>query len=298
MQVNEKGFMGFKGKIEDLSNYMSKKKYLDRSITDYGGLPQEVFEKSEPVFVLSTGRCGTKLLTKLFETSVNWPVHHEPNPRMIYASRYAYENIDNGIEIRKSSILSGRYELLRDAYLKGKRYIETNNQLSFFADAILELMPMARFIHLIRHPGDFVRSGIRRNYYIGHDYDDGRIYLKDNQLWDSYSQIQKVGWLWNETNAIIEQWKETTIGNNVITVKSEHLFTDPSVFRSICDFVDIPSPADNKIKQVIERPVNVQTKGNFPKYDKWRSEQKKELYLIAPLGKIYGYLNDSNYDCK
>ena len=81
----------------------------------------------------------------------------------------------------------------------------------------------------------------------------------------------------------------------MITVKSEHLFTDPSVFRSICDFVDIPSPADNKIKQVIEKPVNAQTKGNFPKYDQWNSDQKKELYLIAPLGEIYGYLNESNY---
>ena len=94
--------MGFKGKIEDISNYMSEKKYLDRSITDYGSLPQEVFEKSEPVFVLSTGRCGTKLLTKLFETSVSWPVHHEPQPMMNYASRYAYENKDNGIVYKTS----------------------------------------------------------------------------------------------------------------------------------------------------------------------------------------------------
>ena len=290
--------MGFKGKIEDISNYMAKKKFLERSITDYSSLPKEIFKKSDPVFVLSTGRCGTKLLTKLFETSVSWPVHHEPQPMMNYASRYAYENKDNGIEIRKSSIFSGRYELLRDAYLKGERYIETNNQISFFADAILELMPMTKFIHLIRHPGDFVRSGIRRNYYIGHDYDDGRIWLRDNQLWQSYSQIQKVGWLWNETNAIIEEWKENKIGNNVITVKSEHLFTDPSVYRSICDFVDIPSPTDKKIKQVIEKPVNVQTKGNFPKYDQWKSDQKKELYFIAPLGEIYGYLSKSKYESK
>ena len=284
--------MGFKRKIEDISNYISEKKYLERSISDFGSLPEELFEKSDPVFVLSTGRCGTKLLTNLFETSVDWPVHHEPNPRMIYASRYVYENMDNGIEIRKSSFLGGRYELLKDAYLKGKRYIETNNQITFFADAILELIPMARFIHLIRHPGDFVRSGIRRNYYICHDYDDGRIRLRDNELWDSYTQIQKVGWLWNETNAIIEKWKENNIGNNVITVKSEHLFTDPSVFLSICDFVGIPLPADNKINQVIERPVNVQTKGKFLKYEKWSDEDKDALQKIATLGYKYKFFSD------
>lgn len=284
--------MGLKRKIEDISNFLSDKKYLNRKVYDYGNLPDQIFKDSEPVFVLSTGRCGTKLLTKLFETTVDGPVHHEPNPRMIYASRYAYEYKDAGIEMRKSAFLGGRYELLKDAYLKGKRYFETNNQITFFADSILEMIPKVKFIHLIRHPGDFVRSGIRRKYYNGHDYDDGRIRLKDKHLWDTYSQIQKIGWLWNETNGIIEDWKKNKIGENVITIQSELLFTDQSIFQSICNFVGITSPSENKIKQVLEKPVNVQTKGRFPTYEKWSVENKNELKKIAPLGYTYGYFSD------
>jgi hypothetical protein len=284
--------MGIKRKIEDISNFMSEKKYLDQKISDFGLLPNQIFKDSDPIFVLSTGRCGTKLLTKLFEISVNGEVHHEPSPRMIYSSRYVYENQNAGINVRKSAFLGGRYELLKDAYIKGNRYIETNNQITFFADAILDLMPKTKFIHLIRHPGDFVRSGIRRKYYNGHDYDDGRIRLGETQLWDSYSNIQKIGWLWNETNAMIENWKAEDFGNCVITVKSEDLFTDTSGFRSICEFLKIAAPSDRTIKKVIQKPVNVQRKGRFPSYIEWSEDDVSALKQIAPLGNSYGYFKE------
>ena len=41
--------------------------------------------------------------------------------------------------------------------------------------ALGELFPKAKFIQLVRHPGDFVRSGIRRKYYSGNENDDSRI---------------------------------------------------------------------------------------------------------------------------
>lgn len=284
--------MGLKRKIEDISNFLTDKKFLNKNIGDFGKLPHQIFNESEPVFVLSTGRCGTKLLTKLFEIACEEDIHHEPDPQMIFASRFVHENRDKGIDVRKSAFLGGRYELLKGAYLKGYRYIETNNQITFFADAILDLIPQTKFIHLIRHPGDFVRSGIRRKYYECHDYDDGRIQSDDSALWKSYSQLQKIGWLWNETNTIVEVWKKTIFGKNVLTVNSEDLFSDAAIFQSICDFLELPIPENNKVKKIIDRPVNVQTKGNFPHFEQWSDEDKIALKKIAPLGYTYGFFSD------
>ena len=285
--------MGLKRKIADISNYLSGKKYLDLEVKDFQNLPFKIFQETSPVFVLSTGRCGTKLLTNLFEITDGSNVYHEPHPQMIYASRYAYENLDEGIKIRKSAFFGARYELLKDAFLKNQRYIETNNQITFFADAIYDLIPHSIFIHLIRHPGDFVRSGIRRKYYNGHDYDDGRILLNDVQKWESYSEIQKVGWLWNETNSVIEKWKSVIPQNNVYTCRSEGLFSDPTEFQNICEFIGIDSPDSGQIENIIKKPANVQKKGSFPKYNDWSNDDQNELKGIAELGYKYAYFNKS-----
>ena len=63
----------------------------------------------------------------------------------------------------------------------------------------------------MRHPGDFVRTGIRREYYRGNEKDDSRITpLADDEIYNSWanlSDIQKIGWLWNTTNDFIENEK-------------------------------------------------------------------------------------------
>jgi len=280
-----------KSKIEAMANYFSDKKYLEKEIRDYQHLSSQIFNESNPVFVLSTGRCGTKLLTKLFEATKEGDVFHEPHPQMVYASRYVYEKMQLGIELRKSAFIGARYELLKDAFLKDKRYIETNNQISFFADAIYSIFPNSRFIHLVRHPGDFVRSGIRRKYYNGHDYDDGRILLNDVQKWESYSDIQKIGWLWNETNTIIENWKNVIPKENIYNCKAEGLFSDPKFFQNICAFCELDSIQNNQIDKIIRKPENVQRKGQFPTYEDWTDNQKNELNVVAPLGFKYGYFS-------
>ena len=281
-------------KFKDIYKYFFKQQNLTIKNVDNKLLPSKIFKETKPIFVLSTGRCGTKLLSNLFIAVKAGEVYHSPDPKLTYASKYIYENFEQSSKIRKSAFISGRFEILKECYLKNNRYIETNHHISFFADAVNELFPKCKFIHLIRHPGDFVRSGIRRNYYKNHDYDDGRIMPGNIEWkeWESYSHIQKVGWLWNETNQMIEDWKGNINSEKLITIMAEDLFNDPSEFEKISDFCELKILNIDKINQIIKSPINVQTKGNFPKYDQWTSEQKKELQKIAPLGEKYGYLSD------
>ena len=44
-----------------------------------------------------------------------------------------------------------------------------------FCDRLAETLPESKFIVLVRDPRDFVRSGMRRNYYRGHPWDVGRL---------------------------------------------------------------------------------------------------------------------------
>ena len=75
----------------------------------------------------------------------------------------------------KEVYFSGREEYLRYAFKTENRLIETNNGISFFAPILAEIFPTALFVHLYRHPGEFTRSGIRRDYFTGSIEDIRRI---------------------------------------------------------------------------------------------------------------------------
>src|SRR6056297_2758382 len=171
-----------------------------------------------PIFFLSTGRCGTKWFSELLTHSKELFVLHSPVPSLAIQNKLAYELFKknslnkNCIDLLKEIFLTGREQYLRYTYKTNKRYIETNNYITFFAPILMELFPDAKFVHLYRHPGEFVRSAIRRNYYTENNPDNlKRIVPLDNpekDHWENFSQIEKTAWLWNETNLFIEHFKD------------------------------------------------------------------------------------------
>lgn len=294
MAVSKRSIMVM-GKIsarfDDAVKYFKNKKYLEKNITDYSRLPKDIFSDLRAVFVLSTGRSGTDLLTRLFKLNKSNFVLHEPEPDLVYAAREAYDLGSSGTVARRLGISSSRYHLFKECFLRNKVYIETNNKLTFFADALYQLLPNSRFIHLIRDPRAFVRSAIRRRYYQGHDFDDGRIVPADLSLtkWNSYSPIQKNGWLWNETNKVIESFVKDFEYDRLLTIQSEKLFKDPAVMQQISRFIGEDSSSLDQITQIIDRPVNQQIKNDYPSFDKWDTADQEDLISITPLGKKYGY---------
>tara|TARA_B100000953_G_C17823146_1_gene359250 strand:- start:124 stop:615 length:492 start_codon:yes stop_codon:yes gene_type:complete len=159
--------------------------------------------------------------------------------------------------------------------------------------AISELFPKSKFIHLVRHPGDFVRSGIRRKYYKGNEYDDSRLTPLVNQeaynSWDEFSDIEKIGWLWNTTNNFIEKEKVHLTADRIILIKSEDLFSKPNTYKKICKFINEPTPKDSIIKSITKRPTNKQKQNSYPKWIDWSEKDKEELIKLTPLGNKYGY---------
>ena len=279
--------------IKDVKTYFKDERYkIKKNIESFSDLPEKIFAEMHPVFVVSTGRAGSELLVKLMNKSKMGSIYHEPRPRMFYSSKLIFEKkID--IQSKQVAYLNARYDLLKKAYLEENRFVETNNRNSFFIVALSKLFPKSKFIHLVRHPGDFVRSGIRRKYYRGNENDDSRITpLADEEIyssWANLSDIQKIGWLWNTTNDFIEREKVHLNENNFLLIKSEDLFSKPDTYNEICNFLDHPLLSQKRIRSVISKPINKQKQSFYPKWKQWSKIEKNFLVEITPLGKKYGF---------
>ena len=279
--------------IKDVKSYLSDERYkIKKEVESFIDLPGFMFSSMSPVFFVSPGRAGSELLVKLMNESKIGSVYHEPRPRMFYSSKLVFEkNVE--IETKKIAYLSARYDLLKKAYLEDKRFVETNNRNTFFMSVLGELFPKAKFIQLVRHPGDFVRSGIRRKYYSGNENDDSRItplvHDRYNKYWEMLSDIEKIGWLWNATYSFIEEEKKHMNVENIIMIKSEDLFSNPQTYNNICTFLEHNQLNERKIASIIKKPVNMQKQSAYPKWTEWSEEDKAKLINMTPLGEKYGY---------
>ena len=190
-----------------------EKKQIDRNRSrfDLYRLYDEVHEKAAPCFVLSTGRCGTMLLDKIFNKHSQIRSFHEPSPELVYFSKYAYiHHADHDDQLRML-VDGARYDVIRDSYMLDKMYTETNNRITFFAYQLTTLYPRARFVHLVRHPFRFIESGLKRQWYSGiHLHDEGRIVPADPKAvgWEKIERIEKIAWLFCEKSAgFISFWQ-------------------------------------------------------------------------------------------
>ncbi|MCQ9205010.1 MAG: sulfotransferase [Omnitrophica bacterium] len=279
--------------LEMINEKIASKRMSFGKPIDYASLPRRVYEQAPCCFVLSTGRCGTKLLTKLMGLSKEIKCKHVPFPELIYFSKLAYETFEEDRKKFKFAINMARYELIQEAFLRKQTYVETNNRITFFAPFLTEIFKQAKFIHLVRHPADFVRSGINREWYKGRNiHDTGRIVPQHNKQidWSEMTQIERIAWLWNETNQFIENFKlNLKDPDRILFVKAEDLFSRPETTQKVFSFLKLVSPPIKKITKIIRRSVNVQRNSYCSKYDQWKQQEKDQLSKYAGLFSKYNY---------
>jgi hypothetical protein len=257
-------------------------------VLDVEEVDQPTLPFVSPVFVLSTGRCGTKWLTELLRLDPHMRVNHSDYPELIRHSRLAYERYEEEPKVFREIIRATRDGYILDAYNRGQTYVETNNRITFFAYAVQEVYPNARYVHLIRHPGDFVRSGLRREWYHGGRHDVGRIRHADSEQWAEMTDIEKIAWLWNETNQYIEDFLNTLETGQFLQVRAEEMWSDVEVDAEICKFVGAKVSCKD-IASMLKRKINQQHTGRALPYEKWSVKQKSQLRYYAFLRQRYGY---------
>lgn len=237
-------------------------------------------EEFQPIFFLSTGRCGTRWFTEVLKQHENIDVHHNTAPELYEQSLMAYQLLKqgkaDGYEVQRlleEMVYCARQEIMADSLRKGHRYIETNNRITFFTPQLARIFPHAKFVHLYRDPAGFVKSGMNREWYNGSRFDHVRPKL-DAAEWDARSRVWKIAWLWRETNVLIDRF----LANLPEARYRRYDFTalDSGSVAQLLIWLGI-DPEERKIAKMIDTPVNVQKSGSFPRYEDWSASDRADL---------------------
>ncbi len=220
----------------------------------------------DPVFFLSTGRAGTKWFSEIIRKDKRVKVLHNPYPNFAIQNKYVYDclkgdpkHLEGLYNCIKELYLTGRENYLRYGFKTDRRLIETNSSITFFAPMLAKLFPGSRFIHLVRPPEEFVRSGLNRGYYSGHVQDIRRIipYSLNEKDWLGFSQVEKVSWLWFETNRFIHEFGKSLSKDRFCVFPFKDLSSDR--IMELLSFIEV-NISESHVKRKILKPVNKQRK--------------------------------------
>jgi hypothetical protein len=236
---------------------------------------EDFYAHYKPIFVLNTGRSGSAFMQKLLKNF-----------------KKVLENVFKG----------ARFELMLEAAIKDTVYVESNQCLVFFIHQIKALFPNARFVHLTRHPGDFVRSAITKGWHKNDSiWESGRIQMSDQKNWNRLDQIEKLGWVYRSTHTYIEDFKELYT-DDVHTVRLEDLTQSTEVLKTMLAFMGIYDTFDerglmikltqkiNKVTINADEPENMFKLAEYPRYKEWNiADQEKIKNFTRSLSKMYDY---------
>jgi len=261
-----------------------------------------MFNEYQPVFVLSTGRSGSLFIHNAMSSLEDMQSYHEAFPNLQYFSNFAFQNQDKQ-EILKAMFQAARMELILDAYNNNRIFMESNQCMVFFSYAIASVFPKAKFIHVIRHPGDFIHSAIGKGWHLNDSiWESGRVKMVDTGRWGQLSQAAKLAWGWQTTNEYISRFLRQQEPSNTLTVKLEELTSQVPVFTRFISFsgtkkhfsheeiLQIQSTKINELVVNPNEPLNMKKNPGFPVYKLWNNELKAEVRpFIESLSHSYGY---------
>ncbi len=260
-----------------------------------------MYNDYSPVFVLTTGRSGSKFLASLLNLSPDIRAYHEPKPALQYFSNFAYQHQDDK-RLLTTMIDAARMELVLEAYIHGKIFVESNQCSTFFAPVIKDLFRRSKFVHLVRHPGDFVRSAARKGFHQNDSiWEAGRVRMKDTDTWDRLGQLERLSWLWKTSHQFIEDFKTQIKADRIMTCRIEDILHETTVVQTLLDFIGadtIPAETIQEVQQIKinelrigpDEPPNMKKVAHFPTYPVWDQQMKELLrHYSGQLAEIYGY---------
>lgn len=236
------------------------------------------------LFVLSTGRTGTETLARLLDLHHSIDAYHEPHPQLLVERKQARLEVYVQPEKYRRIFSESRSTPIWKSGRRGKLYAETSARLTFFAPIISQLMPNAKFVYMHRHPGDVVRSGMRRGWYVDHPADYARIEPGPQEeayhCWRSWGAFEKICWYWDAYNRFALDFLDSMSADRVFIMPCQMLYQGTDI-GLLFDFIGLDKPDDEKIGEILSHRYNSQLESEFPKFGDWDSEMKQTLYMIA-----------------
>lgn len=270
---------------------------------------------ARPFFIVSSGRSGTAMLHKALSAAGNVEMHHEymvNTVQPLAVQRYlGLASSPKALEIIKYCHASAvRYS---DAAFWG----DSSNKLSWLIPELAELMPEARFVHLVRDGRKVASSYFhklgdecyddRSNAILQAHYDDPArvpapppekkywwpVPRRDDpmaQEFRRFDQFERIAWHWSEINAVILESLTKLPPERHLFVRLEDLLVSPALVRSMFEFIGL-SYRDEHFT-IFARPHNV----NRPEDHPLTSAQRAAFDRIAsPMMERLGYAERAEY---
>ncbi len=215
-----------------------------------------MYEQYAPVFILSTGRAGSKFIVELLNLDARVLACHEPRPTLEYFCDWASRHQERG-DVLGRMIDAARMEMVLEACIRDRIFIESNQCLTFFAPALAALFKSAKFVHLARHPGDFVASAARKGWHRNDSiWESGRARLADERRWSAMDQVERLAWLWDFTNRYLRDFLASLPAARRMTCRLEDLLDGERAVKALFSFCGAAMPKAEKVTAVQVRPVN------------------------------------------
>jgi hypothetical protein len=241
------------------------------------------------VFVPSTGRAGSMQLAAVLGLAPEVIALHEPTPMLLDLGAEAYAEHCAGDAWR--CLARGiRNELVAFAAHENRIYVETNNRLTFIAQALADVYPASRFIHLHRHPYEVVRSGLSRRWYEGSAVDFSLIRPRPGDpyagRWGTMTAAEKIAWFWLRINEEASAFVAGLGPRGMVLGAAEFFACEAQTISRLFEFVGVPAPDLAAVRQALGRQLNA-TRGGTAKQA--TADVHPIRAIVAPLAEQLGY---------
>jgi hypothetical protein len=271
-----------------------------------------------PVFIVGSGRSGTRTIFKLLSGTSNIEIYHEFVCTHIQkdAAMYFMNLIDKKEIVRRISELHGSAIY----YSSCQFWVDCSNKLSWVIEPLIEMFPNARFVNLVRDgrkvAGSFFHKLSDEMYddfstnimieWLSHP-DSLPIPPPEKKYWwniprmgqpfyeefPKFNQFQRACYQWQEANRVILESLKIVPSEQQMTVKLEELISKREVLAKFLLFFSLEY--DEHFYEFLQTPQNV----IFPMDFALSGEQLEQFNDIASdMMERLGYAGTDEYTVK
>ena len=251
---------------------------------------EHIMKDTSPVFILGSGRSGTKMMVKLLAGVEHIEAHHEyvrdayqRDAALYFMGRLSREAMADKLQ----SIYGAAVLLLRSPVLHRRE-----QQACLGRRRAGRRFPTARFVHLIRDGRKVASSFFHK--LAGHVYDDRSVRILQEWLDDpdgrpmppppeefwwtipqkaqpfhaefpGFDQFQRCCYQWVESNRNILQGLAAVPEGARMRIKLEDLTSSPAALERLLGFVDVAY--DDSFMAVLQKPQHVYVPLDYPLTD-------------------------------
>jgi hypothetical protein len=251
------------------------------------------------VFILSTGRTGTKFLADVTNQLPGIDARHEPKPTLVlqaWTSAFLEGKVSD--DYMRSVLYGKRHKLLKDVDVD--IYIESNHFIDGFVTHLNDVFENPTIIHIVRDPRDFITSMINRGNDSGlklliNKYVPYWAYAPAGVKRHKMTALQREAEHWQAMNRVLSEYGKSH--DNYHFYKFEDVFSadKPKLLKDLYKKMGL---SDKQIAQLdMDRAEKNKSRiAAMPAWQEWSAADRKQVQAICgDLMATYGYGTEAEW---